>query len=90
MLRVGDNVRIRATHVHCVRGYQIKALGYKRLTGRVAKLNGTGALVDFTQNHMPVGPNGYRPGERVSINKSSKLRRADGFFPLEMLEPSNQ
>lgn len=86
MFKPDDKVRIRATHAHCVKGYQIKALGYKRLIGRVTRVIADGSCqVDFTQYEMPrMGT--ARPGERVRLNKHSPLQRTDGYFPVEMLE----
>lgn len=90
-LQVGDRVRIRATHVHSVKGYQTKSLGYKRLVGRLVRLDTTVAEVDFTQYDMPASSSGWLPGQNVRLNKHSKVRQytnGEKWFPLSMLEPA--
>lgn len=86
MFKPEEKVRIRASHIHTVKGYQIKALGWKRLIGKVVTVNGSSCQVDFTQEGMPLLSNGKRPGEAVQVNRSSSFYRADGFFPFEILE----
>jgi hypothetical protein len=86
MFSIGDSVRIRATHVHYVKGYQVKALAYKRIEGRVIAVNGQACKVDFTQRDHPLLPQGTKPGAAVAVNRTSRYHRADGYFNFAMLE----
>jgi hypothetical protein len=85
MFAIGDGVRIRASHVHFVKGYQVKALGYKRIVGRVVAVNGEACKVDFTQIDHPRLPQG-KPGSSVAVNRTSRFYRHDGYFKFGMLE----
>lgn len=86
MIKVADRVRIKAEWCHQVKGYQVKALKYRRLVGVVRKVYARAELadVDFCQHDMPIMYRWQPPGAFVVLHKS--VVGSSPFFPLRMLE----